>query len=487
MNMKTRLIAMACVASFSVAMLVSCKTVATGTGNSATVVEKEQIAPAKQIGTFEQTSPIARIPDKKPTYGSDSAQCVLNYYLYRQSFRDWENSGDDFYFDDLLPSWTYVFTECPGYRENTFINGIKIMEYRISKLPENERKGAVDTLLMIYDERILYFDQADFLLGEKATALVKYRPEQTQEIFDLLADVVKRNKMNTPNLILVFYMQYAVNLHEAGKMDIEKLIDVYLEVDEIAHHNVKLNTPASAEYNDGITRIEQLMLKYLECSVMQNVFSPKFLADSTNLDLCKKIVALMAYNNCFSQPVFRSALNQLIRLEPTPKLLISQGRFFQNDGNFADAIKSYLKAAESFPASEVNDKFDAYFRAAEVQLTQKQYQSAKSSVLKALEIKQDDPSALILLGDIYFYGAETCGSGFIAKYAGYWAAFDKYNKAKGLSGEAGIQSRANEGMNNARRRFPVTGDIFFNGMKTGQTVTAPCWIGESVTVRASDS
>lgn len=485
--MKTRLIAVACTVSFSIAMLVSCKTVATGTDHTTRKPDESSMTGTQQINLPDENPATLVTPDKKPTYGSDSAQCVLNYYLYRQSFRDWENSGDDFYFDDLLPAWNYVFTECPGYRENTFINGIKIMEYRISKLPENQRQGAIDTLLMIYDQRILYFGQADFLLGEKATALVKYRPNQTKEIFELMKEVVKRNKLNTSNLLLVFYMQYAVNMHEAGLMSIEDLIDVYLAVDEIAHHNVKQNTPASAEYNEGITRIEQLMLKYLECSVMEGVFGPKFMADSTNLELCKKIVALMAYNKCFDQPLFRSALNQLNRMEPTPKLLLFQGRFFQNDGNFSEAVKSYLKAAESFPASEVNDKFDAYMKAAEVQLIQKQYQSAKSSVLKALEVKPDDPSAQILMGDIYLYGAETCGSSFIAKYAGYWAAFDRYNRAKGMSSDASIQSKANEGMNNSRRRFPPTGDIFFNGLKTGQSVTAPCWIGETVTVRASDS
>ncbi|HRZ41786.1 MAG TPA: hypothetical protein P5228_03685 [Bacteroidales bacterium] len=485
--MKTRMIAIACTVSFSIAMLVSCKTVATGTDQTSRPADYNQMTGVQQTQELSATPSGAVTPDKKPTYGSDSAQCVLNYYLYRQSFRDWENSGDDFYFEDLLPSWTYVFNECPGYRENTFINGTKIMEYRISKLPENERKGAIDTLLMIYDQRILYFEQADFLLGEKAAVLIKYRPEQTKEIFEMLKDVVNRNKLNTPNHILVFYMQYAVNMHEAELMSIEDLIDIYLEVDEIAHHNVKLNTPASAEYNDGITRIEQLMLKYLECPVMESVFGPKFQADSTNLELCKKIVALMAYNKCFDQPIFRSALNQLNRMEPTPKLLLFEGRFYQNDGKYAEAIKSYLKAAESFPATEVDDKFDAYLKAAEVQLIQKQYQSAKSSVLKAIEIKPDDASAQILLGDIYLYGAESCGSSFVAKYAGYWAAFDRYNRAKGMSDEPSVQSKATEGMNNSRRRFPTTGDIFFNGLKTGQSVTAPCWIGETVTVRASDS
>lgn len=484
--MKARFLPIVFTMLLSTAMMASCNASATMQQNPAV---KSGVTKAKP-DTLPVAAPaggIMKAPDKKPTYGDDSAQCVLNYYLYRQSFRDWENSGDMFYFDDLLPSWTYVFVHCPGYRVNTFINGTKIYEHRISLLPEKERNGAIDTLLMIYDERINYFGDGPFVLGQKATAMVQYYPDKTEALYDLLAKAVKQNGRSTPNHLLVFYMQYAINMYDAGKITIETLIDIYLEVDEIAHYNMDLNNETSVEYAGGIARIEQMMLNYLECSVMEDVFLPRFQADSTNLDLCKKIVALMAYNKCYDQTLFRRALNQLNRMEPTPKLLLFQARFYQNDGNYTEAEKSYIKAAESFGPGESDDKFDAYLKAAEVQLFQKKYTQAKSSVLKALEIKSEDASAHIMLGDIYLYGAETCGSTIIAKYAGYWAAYDRYQRARNATSDPSLQSKANEGMNNAKRRFPPTSELFFNSLKPGQTATAPCWIGETVTIRASDS
>lgn len=482
--MKTSFLTLLFLFTVSTTILASCKTAVPGasnTSNPSAALTADINKPSETAQDIPQITPVEKV------ILLDTAECAKMYYLFRQSLRDWENSGDDFYFYDLMDSWTYLFAECQGYKLNIYINGVTVMEYRISKLAENERKGAIDTLMMIYDQRILYFGEEAFVLGEKAAAMVKFRPENTEEIYKLLSKVLELNGKNIASHLLVYYMQYAVFMHEAGKMEIEKLIDVYLNVDEIAHHNVDLNNATSAEYKDGIERIEQLMLKYLECDVMENVFKPRFLADSTNLELCKKIVALMAYNKCYDQPLFRSALNQLNRLEPTPKLLLFQARFYQNDGNYPEAIKVYLKAAESFSTKEADDKFDAYLKASELQMLQKQYQNAKSSVLKALEIKPDDPNALIQLGDIYLYGASTCGSAFIAKYAGVWAAYDKYLKAKGLSNDAQVQQKANEGMNNARRGFPPTSDIFFNKYKVGQTVTAPCWIGETVTIRASDS
>lgn len=433
------------------------------------------------------TSITINSPDKKPEYGDDSAQCVLNYYLYRQSFRDWENTGDQFYFDDLMISWTYVFNHCPGYRINTFINGVKIYEHRISQLPDNRKQPAIDTLMMIYDERILYFGDEAFVLGEKATAMVKHCPEKNEALFALLKKVVEKNKLNTGNHLLVFYMQYAVLLHEEGKMSLEELIDVYLEVDEIASHNVALKNATSEDYSEGIRRIEQLMLNYLECDVMQSVFGPKYIADSTNVELLRKIIGLMAFKRCYDQPVFRNALRQLNRLEPTPRLLTIQGNFYFNDGNYTEALKSYQRAFESFTDEEVNEKYEAIMKIGEIQLLQKQYTSAKSSAQRALDLKPDDPDALLLLGDVYLFGAGTCGTAFLAKHAGFWAAFDKYQRAKSLSDDPIIQSKANNGINNARRGFPLTSDIFFNNLRTGQSATAPCWIGETVVIRASDS
>jgi tetratricopeptide (TPR) repeat protein len=488
--MKTSILTIVLTVVISTTILASCK--------STTSLGENSVSATASTGLSDQVrgnAPVAagneefnlRTPDKKPTYGDDSAQCVLNYYLYRQSFRDWENSGDEFYFDDLMPAWTYVFVHCPGYRVNTFINGVKIYEHRISKLPDNQKKNAIDTLMSIYDERILYYGEEAFVLGEKATAMVKHCPEKTEDIYKLLQKVVKLNKYNTANHLNVYYMQYAVFMHEAGKLSLEELIDIYLEVDEIANHNVSQNNPASAEYAGGISSIEQLMLNYLECDIMQNVFGPKYMADSTNVELLKKIIGLMAYKKCYDQPVFRNALRQLNRMEPTPRLLMIQGNFYYNDANYTEAINSYRRAAESFSDKEVNERYEAWMKIAEIQLIQKAYQNAKSSVQRALDLKSDDPDALILLGDIYLFGAGTCGTAIIAKHAGFWAAFDKYTRARNLSNDPVIQSKANNGISNARRGFPLTSDLFFNNLKPGQSVTAPCWIGETVIIRASDS
>lgn len=426
-------------------------------------------------------------PEKKPKYGHDSAQCVINYFLYRQSFRDWGNTQDEFYFNDLYPSWTYVFLNCPGYRLNTFINGVPILEHRIAQLSGEEKAATIDTLLMLFDERILYFGDEPFVLGAKATAMVKHIPDSIKKIFSVLQEVIELNGKNSANHLVVFYMQYAVYMHEAGHMSLMDLIDIYIEVDEIATYNIELEDERSAEYIESMDRIEQLMLNYLECDVMNDVFRPRYLADSTNVELCRKIIGLMAVKRCYDQPLFQRTLNQLNRLDPTPRLLMIQGNYFFRDGNYTEALKSFRKAVEGFDEDNVREKFDAYLRIAEIHLLEKRYPEGRTAVINALRLRPDEPNALIMLGDIYLHGANTCGSSLIAKHVGFWAAFEKYQRAQSLSNDPVVNSKAANGISNARHGFPTTADLFFEGYRPGQTVTAPCWIGETVVIRASDS
>jgi tetratricopeptide (TPR) repeat protein len=475
-------------------VMVSCTSTAavssTGDQQQSSVENNDAVPPVavpvpKVKEVVEYTPPA--IPEKKPKYGQDSAQCVMNYYLYRQSFRDWENSGDMFYFNDLLPYWTYVFQNCPGFRINTFINGARIYEHRISLLPAGEKRPAIDTLMLIFDERVRYFGDKPSVIGLKATALVQHRPENNQEVFDLLKEVIELNKLNTPNHLMVFYMQYAVNLHEAGTMPLEDLIEVYIEVDGIARHNITNNKAESKDYRESIERIEQLMLDYLDCDVMQSVFMPQYLADSTNLELNRRIMGLMAYKQCYAQPVFRRALNQLNRTEPTPRLLMFQGNLFYSEGNYPEALKAYGKAINDFGVEQKDERYEAHMKTAEIHLLQRNYQQARAAAYSALENKPDDAEATVMLGDIYFQGRETCGSSWRAQHAGAWAAWDKYQRARSLSDSPSVQNRANTGIQNARNRFPNSGQIHFQNERTGQSFTAPCWINETVTIRASDS
>ncbi|PKP25398.1 MAG: hypothetical protein CVU06_04165, partial [Bacteroidetes bacterium HGW-Bacteroidetes-22] len=91
------------------------------------------------------------ITDKGSKYGADSVSCITNLSLYKEFYRQ-QN------YKDALPYWRWVLKNCPRARENTFLDGIKIMEYKIHNEKDAKKKDAfVDTLMMVFDGRIKYF------------------------------------------------------------------------------------------------------------------------------------------------------------------------------------------------------------------------------------------------------------------------------------------------------------------------------------------
>ena len=82
-------------------------------------------------------------------YGSDSVNCVMNLSLYREYYKQ-QN------YDDAIKSWRWVYNNCPSASGNIFKNGPTLIKYLMKKNPEN-KQAYIDTLMMIYDNRIQYF------------------------------------------------------------------------------------------------------------------------------------------------------------------------------------------------------------------------------------------------------------------------------------------------------------------------------------------
>jgi len=85
---------------------------------------------------------------------------------------------------------------------------------------------------------------------------------------------------------------------------------------------------------------------------------------------------------------------------------------------------------------------------------------------------------------MYAASAASCGgSDEIASRAGYWAAVDKFIKARNV--DPSVTDDANKGIATYSSYFPTRERLFFNDIKEGSSYNVGCWIGETTTVRAS--
>lgn len=92
--------------------------------------------------------------------------------------------------------------------------------------------------------------------------------------------------------------------------------------------------------------------------------------------------------------------------------------------------------------------------------------------------------AYMIIGDAYMYSASSCDDGELGRWGAYWAAVDKYQKAKAV--DSSVSDDANKQIARVSSSFPTTKDLFFYGKQKGDAYTVACWINESTSVRTSD-
>ena len=99
------------------------------------------------------------VQDDMPKYGKDSAKCVANLSLYREFYKQWKQSGyKNSAINDATKWWSWVFLHCPIASENIYVDGVRMVDFRIKKAKDPELKSKlIDTLMLIYDQRIKYF------------------------------------------------------------------------------------------------------------------------------------------------------------------------------------------------------------------------------------------------------------------------------------------------------------------------------------------
>ena len=97
-------------------------------------------------------------------YGADEQKCKENLSLYREYYKQ-KN------YADALASWRWAYNNCPQASGNIYKNGPKIIKERM-KLDTENKSDYIDTLMMIFDQRIQYFGKEGYVLGLKGYELL---------------------------------------------------------------------------------------------------------------------------------------------------------------------------------------------------------------------------------------------------------------------------------------------------------------------------
>ena len=376
-----------------------------------------------------------------------------------------------------LSLWKKAYAVCPESQLTLYINGVKLYQGLIKGATDAKLQQAYkDTMYSIFDQRIAVFGDKAKVLGLKGQTMLVYSKNEPQKIFDVLNESITLGGAESEPGTLVASMFAVVNLEKDGKKTKAEVVEMYEKVIAIT------STKQEENYLEAQKKAEAVAAPYLDCEILVPMAEKNFEANKANLDWLRRTVKLLRYKECYEAPIFAKVAEAYFALEPSAEGADGMGKLFLGKKDYTKAIDFFNKAADM--ATNDEEKATYMMSIAEAYLYAKNYSSARTYALKAAGLKSGWGEPYIVIGDAYLYSASSCDDGELGKWGAYWAAVDKYQKAKSI--DSSVADEANKKIARSSASFPPTKDLFFYGKQKGDSYTVGCWINESTTIRVND-
>lgn len=404
-------------------------------------------------------------------FGADEQKCKENLSMFREYYKQKR------YLDAYSP-WMWTFNNCPESSQNIYKNGPKIIKEKIKD--KGNKKAYIDTLIMVFDQRIKYFGKEGYVLGLKGFELVEIDKSRSEEALYFIERSLDLENNNSSVQAVYGYMKAIVNLEKSGlktKMDV---LEAYNRVSKIIDFNIANESKATPYFIKYSEIIQKLFTPYANCDDLINLFSGKFDQNTDNVKFLERVIKLLNEKECPDSDLFFNASRRLYKLDPSASAANQMSKMSISKGKASDAIEFAKNAVDSEQDSNVKAKY--YLTLADAYRFSGSFSSARGAVYRALELRSGWGEAYINLGNIYVAGAKHCGTDFENQTV-YWVAVDAFRKAL-LDPET--KERASRSINTYSKYFPTKETCFFNGVTSGSQYIVGCWIDQSTNARTSD-
>lgn len=393
-------------------------------------------------------------------------------------------------YKSALVPWRKLFKTYPKSTQNIYIHGQNIYQSFIESTSDIKTKNLyIDTLMMVYDHRIKYFDQRGLNLGRQGTDYLKYKlanenltDDQRKPIlkkgYSYLDESVKLQGLESEAPVLILLMQATNGLYGLGEFNKGKVVENYDVVSKVIN-NYLAKEPTSEKYTSTRDIIDQIFQASgaADCEALISIYEPKFDQIASNIEDLKKMIRMLDRQKCDASPLFAKASEKLYALEPSAEAAYNMARLFLKADQI-DKAKEYYKQAVDDEKDPLN--LSKYYHELAT-LSFESPQVAKGYIKKAIENNPNSGKSLILLGDLYAHNSKSYGENDFERSLVFLVAVDYYNKAKRV--DPTVEAEANQKIATFSQYFPIKEDIFFNGLTVGQAYNLGGWIGESTTIR----
>lgn len=402
-------------------------------------------------------------------YGADSAECIKYMSYYKEYYKQKS-------YDEATPSWRKAYTLCPATAsQNLLIDGTTLVRRLISKNAKNAeyRAALVDTLLTIHDVRAEYYPKyAVTSLNNKGIDMNNYIKNDPEKLYNGYEGIIAANKESTKATLLIFDLQAAIELYQAGKIDAETVINTYQRNIDLIE-NAKPANDTEAEQNTSVKNDMGSLFassKVASCENLIELYTPRYDADPDNLQLATSIVKTMSLTeDCSNNDLFLKAVTTMHKMEPSANSAYYLYRLHASKGNTDEALR-YMNEAIASEESDAQKDAEWTYEVATFCFKNGLNAKAFDYATKASENEAFAGKAYFLIGNIW--GATRCGGDEIASRSQYWVACDYMTKAK--NADPSLAEEANRFIGQYSAYFPKTADAFMYDLTKGQSYTVSC-------------
>lgn len=402
----------------------------------------------------------------------DKATAETKNALYTDNFKqgNFRKAADHLY---------WLLVNAPNLNKSIYINGVKIYDGLASEETDKDKKVIYqDSVLLLYNLRIKYFNEESSVLNRKAYDAYKYYSDDSgryKELLTLFKSTFELNGNKVMDNNLLPYMdvvrRYKVS---GGNITDEEILAIYEEIVNITNYKIEVVKTNTDRLKIVLDKVNELLVSTIDvdCNFVENTLGPKLKAEPDNLKLAKNIMRLSFAGKCLDLEVFMDATKVVQKNEPEYGLAKLIGQSAASKGDFETAIK-YLE--ESIDLTDDNTKkADSYYSLAVIQANQDKRVSARDYARKAVAADPTKNDAYKIIGNLYFNSFNDCSKGEnpIHDKAVYIAAYEMFKRA----GDA-------TGMSRAQSQFPTMEEIFTWDMQVGEEYRVGCWINETVTIQ----
>lgn len=409
---------------------------------------------------------------------SDSLECTQVFNQFTDAFENNEYSV-------AFSRWRTCFVSCPKIGVNLYINGAKVIANIIKTDANDARKlELIDTLMLLYDNRITFFGQEGKVLGYKAEDMYFYQPNKIDEVYDMFSKSVKLEDKKSRGGVLSAYFTVATEKYKKRQILKEEAIDVYGNVRMIIDYNLSKDS-TDKFYNKAKKEVDELYSKEfkLDCAGLTSLYGPMYESNSTSVPFLRKLEAIFKARNCTNSDLFKLVEQNLIENDPTSESLEKQAKDYLTQNDLPKAIETYKKAIAK--ETDKDRKAEMYYSLAEATMV-----NHALSIMFCNSAIQTSPTyakPYLLMSKLYAKGAGRCGAGdpksrsFLIKTM-YWAATDKCELAKSIDPK--LTADADALIAEYQQKYPTIEEIQAMDLKEGDSYGINCWLTTVTTVRA---